>query len=55
MFGYDGHRGWLNYFAVIPKYQKSGFGKQLIEFGEKILVDRGDLRIFFHIDAIKFL
>ena len=41
MFGYDGHRGRLNYFAVLPKYQKSGFGKQLIEFGEKILVDRG--------------
>ena len=20
MFGYDGHRGWLNYFAVLPKF-----------------------------------
>ena len=22
MFGYDGHRGALNYFVVIPKFQK---------------------------------
>ena len=22
MFGYDGHRGWLNYFAVLPNFQK---------------------------------
>ena len=21
MFGYDGQRGWLNYFAVLPKFQ----------------------------------
>ena len=20
MFGYDRHRGWINYFAVLPKY-----------------------------------
>ena len=25
MFGYDGHRGWLNYFAVLPNFQKRGF------------------------------
>ena len=41
MFGYDGHRGWLNYFAVLPQFQKSGYGKQLLEFGEKILFDKG--------------
>ena len=41
MFGYDGHRGWLNYFAVIPKYQKTGFGKQLLNFGETILIEKG--------------
>ena len=33
MFGFDGHRGWLNYFAVPPQFQKSGYGKQLLEFG----------------------
>ena len=51
MFGYDGHRGWLNYFAVLPKYQKSGFGKQLLEFGEKILVDKGCPKINLQIRA----
>ena len=24
MFGYDGHRGWLYYFAVLPEYQNKG-------------------------------
>ena len=45
MSGYHGHRVRLNCFAVFPKYQKSGFRKQLIELGEKILVDRGCPRI----------
>ena len=41
MFGYDGHRGWLNYFAVLPNFQKRGFGKQLMTFGEMVLIERG--------------
>ena len=41
MFGYDGHRGWLNYFAVLPNCQKRGFGKQLMTFGEMVLIERG--------------
>lgn len=51
MFGLSGHRGWLNYFAVLTKYQQSGFGKQLIEFGEKILVDRACPKINLQIRA----
>ena len=51
MFGYDGHRGWLNYFAVLPEYQKIGFGKKLLEFGEKTLVDRGCPKINLQIRA----
>ena len=27
MFGYDGHSGWLNYFAVALDYQTKGYGK----------------------------
>ncbi len=34
MFGYDGHRGWLNYFAVLPTFQQQGIGKQLLQYGE---------------------
>lgn len=31
MVGYEGHRGWINYMAVLPKYQNRGFGGLLIE------------------------
>ena len=41
MFGYEGHRGWLNYFAVLPQYQKQGFGRQMLAHGEKILIEMG--------------
>ena len=41
MFGYDGHRGWLNYFAVVPKFQKQGYAKQLLEHGENALIKMG--------------
>ena len=40
MFGYDGHRGWLNYFAILPKFQKRGFGRQILEFGETQLIEK---------------
>ena len=40
MFGYDGHRGWLNYFAVLPNFQKRGFVKQLMTFGEMALIEK---------------
>ena len=25
MAGYEGHRGWLNYVAVAPEYQRKGY------------------------------
>ena len=31
MVGYEGHRGWINYMAVLPQYQKKGFGGQLLD------------------------
>jgi ribosomal protein S18 acetylase RimI-like enzyme len=31
MVGYEGHRGWLNYLAVLPDYQKRGYGRKLVE------------------------
>ncbi len=36
--GYDGHRGWVNYLAVDPAYQKKGFGRQLMAEIEKRLL-----------------
>lgn len=31
MVGYEGHRGWLNYLAVLPEYQKRGYERRLAE------------------------
>ena len=31
MVGYEGHRGWINYLAVQPEYQKKGYGRKLVE------------------------
>ena len=31
MGGYEGHRGWINYLAVNPKFQNNGIGKQMLE------------------------
>jgi len=30
MIGYEGHRGWINYLAVDPAYQKRGFARQMM-------------------------
>jgi len=59
MFGYDGHRGWLNYFAVMPKFQNRGYGKQLLTHGEDKLLKLGCPKINLQIrddnlDAINF-
>ena len=39
--GYDGHRGWINYFAVHPDFQARGYGKQLMENVENGLRELG--------------
>jgi ribosomal protein S18 acetylase RimI-like enzyme len=31
MVGYEGHRGWLNYLAVAPTYQRQGYGTKLVK------------------------
>ena len=41
MFGYDGHRGWVNYLAVLPRHQKLGYARQLMEYGERELLSLG--------------
>lgn len=30
MGGYEGHRGWINYLAVDPKYRRQGYGRQMM-------------------------
>ena len=41
MAGYDGHRGWINYFAVHPDFQGRGYGKQLMNNVENRLRELG--------------
>lgn len=37
MAGYDGHRGWINYLAIHPDHQRSGFGAALMGEAERRL------------------
>ena len=41
MFGYEGHRGWMNYLAVAPEHQTSGHAHALIAHGEALLLAAG--------------
>ncbi len=41
MAGYDGHRGWLNYLAVDPEYQRQGLARQLVQHAEALLLQAG--------------
>lgn len=37
MAGYEGHRGWINYLAVHPDYQRQGLGRALMQRAEQLL------------------
>ena len=41
MFGYEGHRGWVNYLAVLPQYQGQGLARDLMARGEALLTAVG--------------
>lgn len=41
MGGYEGHRGWVNYLAVSPQYQRSGLGKLMMDELEARLIQKG--------------
>ncbi|MES2626342.1 MAG: GNAT family acetyltransferase [Pseudomonadota bacterium] len=41
MCGYDGHRGWVNYLAVKPGFQKRGHGQALMQAAEQALLAMG--------------
>ena len=45
MVGYDGHRGWLNYLAVLPTFQKRGYGKKLVNRAVVELIRIGCLKL----------
>jgi ribosomal protein S18 acetylase RimI-like enzyme len=41
MAGYEGHRGWIQYLAVLPEFQGSGIGAGLVSEGVVLLRRRG--------------
>ena len=41
MFGYEGHRGWVNYLAVSPAHQRRGHATALMQWGEEALKAHG--------------
>ncbi|HYB63365.1 MAG TPA: GNAT family acetyltransferase [Thermoplasmata archaeon] len=41
MAGYEGHRGWLNYLAVDPEFQRRGFGRRMVAEAERRLLQSG--------------
>ena len=41
----------MNYFAVLPNFQKRVFGKQLMTFGELALIDKGCAKLNLQIRA----
>ena len=41
MIGYEGHRGWINYLAVHPEFQRRGYGRQLMAYAEQELLVMG--------------
>jgi len=41
MVGFDGHRGWVYYLAVVPGRQRQSLGRALMERAEQLLFERG--------------
>ena len=39
--GYEGHRGWVNYLAVDPDFQRKGLGRQMMQNVEQALAQTG--------------
>jgi GNAT superfamily N-acetyltransferase len=59
MVGYEGHRGWLNYMAVMPSRRKKGYGRQMVREAERRLLAEGRRKVNHqvratHVEAVKF-
>ena len=51
MCGYEGHRGWVNYLAVEPEYQRQGLGKRMMGAMEERLLQIGCPKINIQVRA----
>ena len=59
MAGYEGHRGWINYLAVLPRYRRRGFARKLMDCAESALKAAGCPKINLQVrisndDVIRF-
>ena len=45
MAGYDGHRGWIYSVAVSPLHRREGIGSLLVSHAERVLVNKGAVKI----------
>jgi len=59
MAGYDGHRGWVYYFAVSPAHRRRGHGRALMHEAERLLRERGCPKLNLQVrggnaDAVSF-
>ena len=41
MVGYEGHRAWINYLAVLPDLQRNGYASVIMAEAERLLRDLG--------------
>ena len=51
MAGYEGHRGWINYLAVSPKYRRRGLATDMMKAAEYRLRELGCPKINLQIRA----
>jgi len=51
MVGFDGHRGWVNYLAVHPDFRSRGFGRELMQRAEALLLGLGCPKINLQVRA----
>ena len=52
MAGYEGHRGWLNYLAVAPEFQRRGLARAIVDEAERLLRKAGCPKINLQIRTI---
>jgi ribosomal protein S18 acetylase RimI-like enzyme len=45
MAGYEGHRAWINYLGVDPRFQRRGWGRRMMEEAERRLRREGCAKI----------
>ena len=51
MAGHDGHRGWINYLAVLPAHRRQGHATRLMAEAEALLTQRGCPKLNLQIRA----